>query len=80
MIPRKYIDFINEVFEAAKKHKVNLNLKIDSSSESEFATVEADITGAWPIRSDCDAVEVHGTPHSQSLFNIMGDRDDHRKG
>lgn len=64
-------DFVNELFELCKKHKQNVHVVVDSEEEN-IQHYEVDITGAWEIRTDCNAVEVQAVPFSNVVMEISG--------
>jgi hypothetical protein len=66
-------EFVNELYYICQKYKKNINVKVETD-ESGISHYEVDITGAWPIRMDCDAVVVTKVQNSTFEYSIKGDK------
>lgn len=66
--------FVKDLFKLCKKHKVNLNIpRLEQWDGGYLENFEVDITGAWDIRNDCEAVQVYKINDSEQVMSIYGD-------
>ena len=66
-------EFVDELFILCKKYKQNITAKIDTD-ENNLCHYEVDITGAWAIRNDYNAVEVRKIQPEILEYSIKGDK------
>lgn len=66
-------EFVKELFELCKKHKVNLEANI-IVSEHRISHYNIHVTGEWEIRSDVAAVEVFEHYNYTPIYSIKGDK------
>lgn len=64
-------DFVNELFELCRKHKVNLTANVESD-DPDIQHYEIDVNGAWDIRNTTDAVVVQSVALPEIVHRIKG--------
>ena len=63
--------FVAELFELCQKHKQNIHVQMESN-DTAVNHYEVDITGAWAVNKESNAVEVWEVPAHKNVMNLGG--------